>query len=121
MTGAIKLQNGLWLFERLDESRPGSPVLLQQRLRLDEPGGRRIFTSNHKQHGRFYCPARNIPSSERLLMTLGGEPIVELDFRAMHAALAYNLCGASMDGDPYEGTTGAASASAPPIARRSAY
>jgi hypothetical protein len=102
MTRAIKLKNGLWLFERLEEDRFGNPRLLQQKLRLDEMGGRRVFTSDHKKHGRFYCPAQNIPGSARLLMTMGGKQVVELDFQSMHVALAYSLCGARIDGDPYQ-------------------
>jgi hypothetical protein len=106
MTGAIRLQNGLWLFERLEEDQFGNPRLLQQRLRLDEMAGHRVFTSNLKRHGRFYCPAQNIPGSARLQMTIRGSQVCELDFRSMHVALAYSLCGASMDGEPYEGIAG---------------
>ena len=102
MTGALKLSNGLWLFERLEEDRFGNPRLVQQRLRLDQMSGRRVFTSDLKRHGRFYCAAQNVPASARLLMTLGGEQVVELDFQSMHVALAYNLCGAPLEGDPYE-------------------
>ena len=99
MTGALKLKNGLWLFERLEEVwlrvpgvaglALGNPRLLQQKVRLDEMGGRRVFTSDHKKHGRFYCPAQNIPASARLQMTLNGYQVVELDFASMHVALAY--------------------------------
>ena len=101
MTGALQLKNGLWLFERLDEGRFGIPRLFQQRLRLDRMEGRRVFTSDHKKHGRFYCPAQNIPGSARLQMTLNGHSVVELDFASMHVALAYNLCGVRLEGDPY--------------------
>jgi hypothetical protein len=103
MSGALALKNGLWLFERLDEDQPRNPRLFQQRVRLDRMEGRRVFTSDHKKHGRFYCAAQNIPGSARLLMTMGGEPVVELDFQSMHVALAYSHCGAKWDGDPYEG------------------
>jgi hypothetical protein len=58
MTGALKLKNGLWLFERLDEDRFGNPRLIQQKLRLDHREGRRVFTSDLKHHGRFYCSPR---------------------------------------------------------------
>jgi hypothetical protein len=102
MTGALKLKNGLWLFERLEEDQFGNPRLLQQKLRLDQMGGRRVFTSDHKKHGRFYCAAQNIPGSARLQMTLDGHQVVELDFVSMHVALAYNLCGARLEGDAYE-------------------
>ena len=102
MTGALELKNGLWLFERLEEDQFGNPRLLQQRLRLHQMGGRRVFTSDQKKHGRLYCPSQNIPGSARLQMTLGGHQVVELDFVSMHVALAYNLCGARLEGDPYE-------------------
>ena len=35
-------------------------------------------------------------------MTVNGEQVVELDFCSMHVSLAYAMCGAKMDGDPYE-------------------
>jgi hypothetical protein len=65
-----------------------------------------VFTSDLKRHGRFYCPVQNTPSLVRLLMSIGGEPVVELDFQSMHVALAYGLCGARFEGDPYEGISG---------------
>src|SRR5437764_1220241 len=56
-TGALKLKNGLWLFERLEEvcfrvpgtatATLGNPRLRQPKVRLDEMGGRRVFTSYH--------------------------------------------------------------------------
>jgi len=98
----LQLKNGLFLFERHEEDQFGNPRLLQQRLRLDQMGGRRVLTSDIKHHGRFYCAAQNIPGSARLLSTLNGEQVVELDFRSMHVSLAYALCGGKMDGDPYE-------------------
>jgi hypothetical protein len=101
-TGVLQLKNGLFLFERHEEDQFGNPRLLQQRLRLDQMGGRRVLTSDIKHHGRFYCAAQNIPGSARLLSTLNGEQVVELDFRSMQVSLAYALCGGKMDGDPYE-------------------
>ncbi|MGY8685851.1 hypothetical protein Q2941_50410 [Bradyrhizobium sp. UFLA05-153] len=101
-TGALVLSNGLLIFERLEYNEFEGPHLVQQKLRLDRMGGRRVFTSDDKHHGRFYCPAQNIPGSARLLSTLNGEQVVELDFVSMHVALAYSVCGAKMDGDPYE-------------------
>jgi len=102
MTGAIRLRNNLWLFERLEEDKFGNPRLVQQKLRLDRMEGRRIFTSDTQHHGRFYCAGQNIPASARLLCTLNGKQVVELDFCAMHVAIAYAMCGAKMDGEPYE-------------------
>jgi hypothetical protein len=101
-TGVLALKNGLLIFERLEYDDFWSPRLVQQKLRLDRMGGRRVFTSDIKHHGRFYCPAQNIPGSARLLSTLNGEQVVELDFCSMHISLAYAMCGAKMDGCPYE-------------------
>jgi hypothetical protein len=102
-TVVLELKNGLLIFERLEDDGFGNPVLVQQKLRLDRMGGRRVFTSSLDYHGRFYCPAQSVPGSARLLSTIGGEQVVELDFCSMHVALAYSLCGAKMDGgDPYE-------------------
>jgi len=39
-------------------------------------------------------------------MTLGGDQVVELDFQSMHVALAYNLCRARLNSDPYEAIPG---------------
>jgi hypothetical protein len=102
MTGALELRNNLWLFERLEEDQFGNPRLVQQKLRLDRMDGRRVFTSNTQHHGRFYCPPQNIPGSARLLSILNGEQVVELDFVAMHASLAYAMIGAEMVGNAYE-------------------
>ena len=101
-TGVLALKNGLLIFERLEYDGFGHPLLVQQKLRLDRMSGRRVFTSDLKHHGRFYHPAQNIPGSARLLSTLNGEQVVELDFCSMHVSLAYAMCGAKMDGDPYE-------------------
>jgi hypothetical protein len=106
MTGAIELRNNLWRFERLEYDRFDSPHLVKQIVRFDRMAGRRVFTNKTRFHGRFYCPAQNIPSTARLLMTMSGEQVVELDFQSMHVALAYHLCGALLDGDPYEGVPG---------------
>jgi hypothetical protein len=106
MTGAIHLQNNLWRFERLEYDGLDRPHLVSQIVRLDRMTGRRVFTSDVKLHGRYYCPAQNIPATARLLMTMSGEQIVELDFQSMHVALAYHLCRAHLEGDPYEGIPG---------------
>jgi hypothetical protein len=106
MTGAIELRNNLWRFERLEYDRFDRPHLVKQIVRLDRMAGRRVFTNKARFHGRFYCPAQNIPGTARLLMTMSGEQVVELDFQSMHVALAYHLCGARLDGDPYEGVPG---------------
>jgi hypothetical protein len=36
------------------------------------------------------------------LVTIDGDSVVELDFVAMHVAIAYALAGVLMDGDPYD-------------------
>ena len=106
MTGAVALRNNLWRFERLEYDSFDRPRLVKQIVRLDRMTGRRVFTNKPRFHGRFYCPAQNIPGSARLIMTMSGEQVVELDFQSMHVALAYHLCGARLVGDPYEGIPG---------------
>jgi hypothetical protein len=107
MTGALLLRNNLWRFERLEYDSFGRrPFLIKQVVRLDRMTARRVFTSNLTKHGRLYCPAQNIPANARLQATMSGEQVVELDFRSMHVALAYHLCGAHLVDDPYEGISG---------------
>jgi hypothetical protein len=64
--------------------------------------GRRIFTGNWSQHGRFYCWPQNIPSAARATMTINGEAVREPDFSAMHPTMLYCRIGQKLDGDPYD-------------------
>jgi hypothetical protein len=100
-TGAVMGPNGLWTFSKKRQRRDGKWVATLHRLRLEILIGRRVYTRDHNHHGRYYCPLQNIPGAVRGLLTIDGEPVVELDFDAMHVAIAYALAGVLMDGDPY--------------------
>jgi hypothetical protein len=104
-TGAIRGMNGIWIFER-EKVKWGRTFRVQQRLRLDAKPWTKVHTSDQWHHGRVYGPAQNIPGDVRHLITLNGERVIELDFKALHPTLAYVLCGAQIDADPYEGVPG---------------
>jgi hypothetical protein len=104
-TGAIKGLNGIWIFER-EKVQWGRAVKVQQTVRLDNKPWIKVHTSNEWQHGRVYGPPQNIPGDVRHLITLNGEGVVELDFKALHPTMAYALCDARIDAGPYEGVPG---------------
>ena len=64
--------------------------------------GRRIFTDSWSLHGRFYCWPQNIPSAARARMTINNQPVVELDYSAMHPTMLYCQVGQKLDGDAYD-------------------
>jgi hypothetical protein len=101
-----KIGNGLVRFQKVGTNRYGEPVLKTHYVRLLNKGGYRVFTSNIRLQGRFYCAQQGIPSRVRLNMLMNGEPVCELDFSAMHPTMAYNAAGIRMDGSPYEGVAG---------------
>jgi hypothetical protein len=91
------------LFERLDTDRYGRLVVKRQFVRVvPGNGGRRLFTENWNQHGRFYGWWQNIPSAARASMTINGQPVSEPDFSCMHPMIAYSLAGQRLDGDAYD-------------------
>ena len=51
--------------------------------------------------GRFYGSFQQLPSAVRSTLRVNGEPVVLLDFAAMHTTILYNQAGISLDGDPY--------------------
>jgi hypothetical protein len=101
-TGAVMGPNGLWVFSGKKQRRDGKWVATLHKLRLEILIGRRVYTRDDHHHGRYYCPLQNIPGAVRGLITIDREPVVELDFVAMHVAIAYALAGVPMDGEPYE-------------------
>jgi hypothetical protein len=102
ITDGIRVGNHL-LFERLDTDEYGNPVVKRQYVRVvPGNGGRRIFSENWRQHGRYYCWMQNIPSAARATMTINGQPVAEPDYSAMHPTLLYNKLGKKLDGDPYD-------------------
>lgn len=64
----------------------------------------RVFNDGRwDRGGRFYGGWQNLPKAERAKITIDGEPVVELDFKAMHPRLAYHLSGLGLPSevDPY--------------------
>jgi len=66
----------------------------------------RSFTQDWRHHGRWYAGGddnyQQKPQDERLRITIGGEPVVEVDIRASHLTMLHALLGLpAPDGDPY--------------------
>jgi hypothetical protein len=53
-------------------------------------------------NGRAYAWFQNLPSYARRSMTINGEPVVEIDYSAMHCTILYNTVGIKFADDPYE-------------------
>lgn len=62
---------------------------------------RRVFRSNFRTGGRFYCPAQGLRKDERMTMTVNGECCVELDIKCLHPRLLYNMSGLECPEDCY--------------------
>lgn len=61
----------------------------------------RIFNDNFSFGGRFYAPWQNVRKADRRLWTIDGQSIVEIDYTATHARLAYAQVGMVPPNDPY--------------------
>lgn len=76
--------------------------------------------------GRLYSKCRDsyqsLNKQERRAMTLGGEPVVEIDIRASYLTLIHGLCGAPFDvaADPYDLAGFLASDHSPDACRKAA-
>lgn len=82
-------------------------------IALDGPSGvhvtasgrlRRIFSGSFQRGGRFYAEGgawQTLPKTERLSLTIDGEPVVEIDYSEMHPRIAYALIGIPYPGDAY--------------------
>ncbi|QFU75348.1 hypothetical protein EY643_06610 [Halioglobus maricola] len=70
---------------------------------------RKFKQGSFRCYGRFHCGLQNLSKEDRKAMTIGGEPVAELDFRAMMPTLAYAETGLQssahtplqIDGDAY--------------------
>lgn len=62
---------------------------------------KRVFTNGLKHGGRFYSRFSSLPSAWRRALFLGGEPAVEVDFKAMQPRMLYHLEGHEAPEDPY--------------------
>lgn len=66
---------------------------------------RRIFNGDFQQGGRFYAEGgswQTLSRSERLRISIDGEPTVEIDYSSFHPTLAYAECGLVPPIDAYD-------------------
>lgn len=62
----------------------------------------RIFKGKWERGGRLYGGSwQSLPQGVRLGLTINGEPVVELDYRAIQPSMLYAQKGLSLDFDPY--------------------
>ena len=62
----------------------------------------RIFKGTWGRGGRLYGASwQNLPQEARLGLTINGEPVVELDYRAIQPSILYAQKGLTLDFDPY--------------------
>lgn len=62
----------------------------------------RICKGTWERGGRLYGASwQNLPQEARLGLTINGEPVVELDYRAIQPSMLYAQKGLSLDFDPY--------------------
>ncbi|UUR08291.1 hypothetical protein [Sphingomonas glaciei] len=63
----------------------------------------RVFTRQWHLGGRLYGGWWiGVPKSERALITIDGEPTVELDYAQLHPTMLFATVGLQLDYDPYE-------------------
>lgn len=63
---------------------------------------RRVFTYTWQQGGRLYGGWwQGLSGIDRKLLTIDGEPTVEIDFQSLHPVLLYRLTGKQLGIDPY--------------------
>ncbi|WP_320043756.1 hypothetical protein [uncultured Desulfobacter sp.] len=79
-------------------------------FRLKYESCHRVFNnSSFKSGGRFYGASHlDIPSHMRGFIRINGEPVVELDYDALHVVMLYHLRGIDIDlaQDPYDRIVG---------------
>lgn len=88
----------------------GKLGILELVFRLKYEACHRVFNnSSFKNGGRFYGASHlDIPSHMRGFIRINGEPVVELDYDALHIVMLYHLRGLDIDLalDPYERIVG---------------
>ncbi len=65
---------------------------------------RRIFNGSFDRGGRFYAEGgswQTLSKAERQQISIGGEPVIEIDYSAFHPVLAYAECGLPPPAEPY--------------------
>jgi hypothetical protein len=75
---------------RLDRNGAG-PIRLVRKFRIDQPEDAQEFDRHGRLYGGFW---EGLPKDRRHSLTIGGEPVVDLDFASMFLHLAYICCGA---------------------------
>lgn len=84
---------------RLD-GKPYVPIALRRMFLLRSRADLESFTLNGRLAGGWWM---SLDARKRHLITIGGEDIIDLDFSAMHARLAYLKIGDGLpQGDPYD-------------------
>ncbi len=75
------------------------PIHLVRKFRIEQPGDAHKFDRHGRLYGGFW---EDLPKDQRHLLTIGGEPVADLDFTSMFVQLAYCRQGATPpNGDLY--------------------
>lgn len=79
--------------------RQTGPIHLVRKFRIDQPEDPHAFDRHGRLYGGFW---EDLPKEKRHLLTIGGEPVADLDFASMFVQLAYCRQGATPpSGDLY--------------------
>jgi hypothetical protein len=63
----------------------------------------RVFNFDFNHGGRFFgSDWQRLNSSERQLIKIDNNPVIELDFKSLHPAMLYALKGIQLEGDAYK-------------------
>lgn len=80
--------------------KPTPPVFLTRRFQIASPDAAHTFDKLGRLYGGLWEAQ---PKAKRHLLTIDGEPLADLDFRAMYVQLAYLREGLPLPkGDPYD-------------------
>ncbi|MBY5592821.1 hypothetical protein HFO49_36470 [Rhizobium leguminosarum] len=83
---------------RLEGNKVG-PINLVRKFRIEQPNGPHAFDRHGRLYGGFW---EDLPKDQRYLLTIGGEPVADLDFVSMFGQLAYCRQGVEPpEGDLY--------------------
>ncbi|MGR9499427.1 hypothetical protein ACU8OJ_21965 [Rhizobium leguminosarum] len=75
------------------------PINLVRKFRIEQPDGLHSFDRHGRLYGGFW---EDLPKDQRYLLTIGGEPVADLDFVSMFGHLAYCRQGVEPpEGDLY--------------------
>lgn len=83
---------------------PTLPIHMTRRFQIGDPEAPRTFDRHGRLYDGFWI---SLPKTERYLLKVNGEAVVDLDFTGLFPALAYLEAGAALpNSDPYEGIEG---------------